>query len=149
MVELASTKWNIWWGWSTRWRSAWRRRWWWWNWFLSVQWELRFRSGTLEWSLRSCLGPTGTRGPRSTSWRLMGSSGKLDLVTMTDVIVIIILLWSIESDMAVVPTPLLELIQRARSCTSSSTTATKALISHRWERGKLFLWTLLSGFKQV
>ena len=35
MVELASTKWNIWWGWSTRWRSAWRRRWWWWNWFLS------------------------------------------------------------------------------------------------------------------
>ena len=101
--------------------------------FLSVQWELRFRSGTLEWSLRSCLGPTGTRGPRSTSWRLMGSSGKLDLVTMTDVIVIIILLWSIESDMAVVPTPLLELIQRARSCTSSSTRATKALISHRWE----------------
>ena len=117
--------------------------------FLSVQWELRFRSGTLEWSWRSCLGPTGTRGPRSTSWRLMGSSGKLDLVTITDVIVIIILLWSIESDMAVVPTPLLELIQRARSCSSSSTRATKALISHRWERGKLFLWTLLWGFKQV
>ena len=70
-------------------------------------------------------------------------------VNLTDVIVIIILLWSIESDMAVVPTPLLELIQRARSCTSSSTRATKALISHRWERGKLFLWTLLSGFKQV
>ena len=54
-------------------------------------------------------------------------------VNLTDVIVIIILLWSIESDMAVVPTPLLELIQRARSWTSSSTRATKALISHRWE----------------
>ena len=39
----------------------------------------------------------------------------------------------LQSDMAVVPTPVRSPIQRARSCTSSLTTATKALISHRWK----------------